>query len=116
MVAMTAPGSVRQLRPARDPVRPLGAWLPVLLVGSGIMLSLLGWATASRLELAQESAVRTSTSAVVSQREALLADRQLVHVQDQRDGLRAIVVHRCDTEQIRDVQLCDAARAIVPAR
>jgi hypothetical protein len=117
MVAMTVgqPRGIR-LRPARDPARPVGAWLPVALVTLGIALSLLGWATADRLGQLQDSAQRNATSASVSERQASLADLRADLTADQRDGLRALVVHRCDTGQVRDAQLCDAARKIAPAR
>jgi len=114
MVPTAVPGP--RPRPARDPARPLGAWVPVLLVAAGVLLSLLGWATAARVDAALESAQRAATSAAIEARAADLADNRLERAQDQRDGLRALVLHRCDTGVITDAQLCDAARVIVPAR
>jgi hypothetical protein len=114
MVAMTAPVTVgvRQLRPARDPVRPVGAWLPALLVAAGILLSLLGWATGARLDALQESADRANASAAVEQWEAAKAEALTARTASQRDALAALVVYRCDTGQITDPGLCEPAREI----
>lgn len=114
MVATAIPGP--RPRPVRDPVRPVPGWVSPLLVGVGITLSILGWATADRLAAIEESAQRNATSAAVSERHEELAEVARVTAQDQRDALRALVVWRCDTGQITDPGLCEAARAIVPAR
>lgn len=114
MVATAIPAP--RSRPVRDPVRPVGRGVTAALLAVGVGLSLLGWATAARLTAVQESAERASTSAAVSERHEVLADGELERAQDQRDGLRALVVFRCDTGQITDDNLCDAARRITPAR
>jgi hypothetical protein len=83
--------------------------VPVLLVAAGVLLSFLGWSTAYRVTAVE-------ATAATSERAQDLADGRLEHVQDQRDGLRALVVQQCDAGQVTDRALCDAARRIVPAR
>lgn len=110
MVAV--PIRVPRPRPAPDPARPLGAWVPVCLVGLGVMLSLLGWATGARVDAVTESAERAGTSAAVEQWEAAQADVRAQRAANERDGLAALVVYRCDTGTITDPGLCDTARRL----
>lgn len=110
MVAVPIP--VPRPRPVRDPARPLGVWVPVVLVVAGVLLSLLGWATADRLAAVEESAQRANTSAAVEQWDAATAEVRAQQATNERNALAALVVYRCDTGQITDPGLCDAARRL----
>ncbi len=109
MVAMTAGP---RFRPARDPARPIGSWVPVLLVAAGIMLSLLGWATSDRLAALQSSAERSAVYGASQQWRAVQAEVRATTSANEAGALAALVVYRCDTGQITDPQTCEAARRL----
>lgn len=111
MVAMTAPAR-RPPQRLRDPARPLGAWNPVLIVSAGILASLLAWATGARLDGLTASAERNAVAAATEQWTATKAEVRATTIANEAGALAAIVVQRCDTGQIRDAQLCDAARRL----
>ena len=111
MVAMTAQPGPR-LRPTRDPARAVGAWVPVLLVAAGVLLSLLGWATGQRVDAALESAQRNATAASTEARAADLADVRAQTSANEAAGLAALIVQRCDDGWITDRQVCETARKI----
>lgn len=110
MVAVPIPA--RRHRPVRDPVRPPSWLTSVALVAAGFVLSLLGWVTGARVDAITESATRNGQAAAVEQWQAAEAEALAARTADQRDALAALVVYRCDTGQITDGQLCEAARRL----
>lgn len=112
MVAVTMGATPHPLRRRSDPARPLPWWVPVLLIGVGLGLSVLGWATTLRLDATEDVARSAAQDAGTAQQHETAAEEAARAARAERDALAAIVVQRCDTGQIRDVQLCDAARGV----
>ena len=110
MVAAVIPAP--QLRPARNPTRPVGRWVLVAILAAGLALSVLGWVITSRLAATERAAASLARQVAVAERSEEIADARADLATVQRDALAALVLYRCDTSQIRDVQLCEAARGV----
>jgi hypothetical protein len=97
--------------PSAGPVRnPAPAWLRLGLVAGVVVASVGGWSITTWAEQTRAEATRVAAVATATDREAELATARADRIEDQRDGLAALVVYRCDVGVITDAQLCRAAR------
>lgn len=106
---VTAVAPLPRRRPLADPVVPFPRWRVVAIVALGLLLSAAGWWGYGKVDAAQDEAHRLAAVATAEARDADMAQLQ----GNEGRALASIVVYRCDTSQIRDVQLCDTARKIV---
>lgn len=108
MTVVALPGVQAQAprpRSPRDVVRPVPRLVLVAIVLAGVALSAAGWLLYGHVRAAEEAA-----GAAAVQTRITVWERDTIG--NEANALSALVVHRCDTGQIRDRQVCDAARAL----
>jgi hypothetical protein len=104
MMAVALP----QHRPTDQLAVPFPRWRVALIFVLGLVLSGAGWIGYDRVSSAQAEAGRL---AVVASAESRDADMSALDGNEGR-ALAWLVVYRCDSGQLRDAQLCDAAHKI----
>lgn len=91
-----------------DPAVPWPRWRTAAILVAGALVSGVGWLGYDRVAAAQAESHRLAAIAAAESRDA---DLQALDGNQGR-ALGWLVVYRCDSGQLHDDQLCDAARKI----